>query len=287
MTEGVAEVTELPASPGARLRREREQREITLQQAAEQLNLDAAAVEALEANDFAALGAPVFAKGHLRRYAALLGLPEDDVVSGYERSRERPGQPTLIPASRLEMPAERSRPNWTLILGGTIAFLLAGALAAYVSTYGLRLPWQAAATQSPEQPAVQADTGPQVPPPAAEAAAAPTLPVAGTTGTVATDAAAPAAATQSAVPPGQVALVLTYRTDSWTEIYDGTGKSVLYDLGRAGTQRTLTAQAPVSVTLGNGGGVGVAVNGRAVTLPAPPAGQTVARFSVGADGAIR
>lgn len=278
MTEGAAEVTELPASPGARLRRERELRGLTAQQAAEQLNLDASAVEALEANDFAALGAPVFAKGHLRHYAALLGMAEDDVVAGYERSRERPGQPTLIPASRLEMPAERSRPNWALIGGATAAFLLAGALAAYVSSYGLRLPWQGAADRTVEA-AVSAPAEPQAP-----GASPPSATVAGPG---ATNAAAPVATAEPGPPPGQVALALRYRTDSWTEIYDGTGKSVLYDLGRAGTERTVTAQAPVSVTLGNGGGVGVAVNGRTVSLPLPPSGQTVYRFSVGADGAIR
>jgi cytoskeleton protein RodZ len=289
MTDGVAAVTELPASPGARLRREREVHGMSLQQAAEQLNLDVGAVEALEANDFAALGAPVFAKGHLRRYALLLGLPEDDIVAGYDRSRERPGQPTLIPASRLEMPAERTRPNWGMILGATAAFLLAAALAAYVSSYGLRLPWQAAGTQTAE-PAASVASGPQAAKSSGDEAAAGSAaapPGTNTASPGASTTSVPAPVADPGLPPGQVAVLLTYRTDSWTEIYDGTGRSVLYDLGRAGTQRTVTAQAPVSVTLGNGAGVGVAVNGRAVALPAPPPGQTVARFSVGADGAIR
>ena len=45
---------------------------------------------ALERDDFAALGAPVFVKGHLRRYAALLGLAEDEILGAYERSRAQP-----------------------------------------------------------------------------------------------------------------------------------------------------------------------------------------------------
>jgi cytoskeleton protein RodZ len=185
------------------------------------------------------------------------------------------------------MPAERTRPNWPLILGGTAAFLLAGALAAYVSSYGLRLPWQVSATQT-AGPALATVAEPQPTPDSGNEAVAPAATPPG--GTVAgadpASAAAPAAA-DPGLPAGHVALLLTYRTDSWTEIYDGTGRSVLYDLGRSGTQRTVTAQAPVSVALGNGGGVGVAVNGRTVSLPAPTSGQTVVRFSVGADGAIR
>ena len=62
------------SGPGPMLRRARESRGLTPQQAAEQLNLDVSVVEALERDDLAALGAPVFAKGHLRRYGAMLGL---------------------------------------------------------------------------------------------------------------------------------------------------------------------------------------------------------------------
>jgi hypothetical protein len=52
--------------PGGRLRHEREERGLTVQQVAEELKLDAAVIIALEQNDFPSLGAPVFARGHLR-----------------------------------------------------------------------------------------------------------------------------------------------------------------------------------------------------------------------------
>jgi len=50
--------------------------------AAEQLNLDLSVIHALENNDYGALGAPVFAKGHLRKYAALVGLSDEEVARG-------------------------------------------------------------------------------------------------------------------------------------------------------------------------------------------------------------
>jgi hypothetical protein len=71
------------------------------------------------------------------------------------------------------------------------------------------------------------------------------------------------------------------------EVYDGTGKAVLYDLGKGSSERTVTAVAPLSVTVGNAPAVSIAVNGRPVKPPALPPGQTVARFSVGPDGALR
>jgi len=78
MTRADADNTELAASPGSRLRLARESHGLSEQQAAEALNLDPMVVTVLEANDFAALGAPVFVRGHLRRYAGFLGLPEEE-----------------------------------------------------------------------------------------------------------------------------------------------------------------------------------------------------------------
>lgn len=270
-----AEVTELPSTPGARLRREREAIGLTQQQAAEQLTLDVSVVIALEANDFAALGAPVFAKGHLRRYAALLGIPDDDIVGGYERSKGQPDQPTLVPKSRIEMAPVRGRPKWPFVLGGTLAFLLAAGLVAYISANGLTLPWSIWKKSSPATEAASSAAAP--PAPVSSAAAVSPSPVA-------TDA---AASTAAALSPGQVSLHLRFGADSWVEIYDGTGRAVLYDLGKSGTERSVTAVAPLSVTIGNAAAVTVTVNGRPFTPPPQAPGQTVARFGVGPDGTLR
>jgi len=277
------------SSAGAMLRRAREARGLTDQQAAEQLNLDPMVVVALESDDFASLGAPVFAKGHLRRYGAMLGLPEQELLAAYEGSKVQPDQPTLVPKSRLEMTPVRGRPKGPWVLGGTLAFLLAAGLVAYVSEFGVSLPaWSSgelqrksggagvdATTPVAEVPggAPPTTTGPATSDGAADPAAA-TEPLAGTVETV-------------NVPPGHVSISLAFAADSWAEIYDGSGKAVLYDLGQAGTQRTIAATAPLSVTLGNAPTVRLQVNGRAVAVPTPPAGQTVARFTIDPDGSLR
>ena len=269
-----AEITELPSSPGARLRRERDARGLTEQQAAEALNLDPTVIAVLEANDFAALGAPVFVKGHLRRYAGLLGLAEDEILGAYERSKLQIDEPTLVPKSRLEMVPDRGRSRWPWVVGGTAAFLIAAAVLSYVSEHGL--PWSREASADPEGAAAGATA---VPAGSAVSGSAP--PRAGTS-----DAPATAATASAPAPgPGQVSLQLRFSADSWVEIFDGSGKAVLYDLGKAGSERTITATAPLSVMLGNAPAVAIAVNGRA--LPPPPAQDSVARFSIGADGTLR
>lgn len=95
-------------SPGEMLRKEREQRGLTLQQAAEDLNLDPWIIEAIEVDRFLALGAPVYARGHLRRYAALLGLSPDLVVSRYDSLSGTPAAPVVTTTASAQLPTRRS-----------------------------------------------------------------------------------------------------------------------------------------------------------------------------------
>jgi cytoskeleton protein RodZ len=288
VTRPEADVAELPTDPGSRLERQRELAGLTEQQVAERLNLDAAAVTALERDDYSALGAPVFVRGHLKRYAALLGLDEDQILGAYERSRAHLSQPTLVPKSRAEMMPDRGRPKWPWLFGGVLLVLVAAAMVAYVSEYGVRLPnWSGADAGTP----VPGSAGPRQQAEAGGASGTPQSKSPAATGTAEPVAAATSAVESGATPvamtAGQVALQLRFAADSWVEIYDSSGKAVLYDLGKAGTARVATGTAPLSVTIGNAPAVTMQVNGRGITLPAPPAGQTVGRYSIGQDGSLR
>jgi cytoskeleton protein RodZ len=287
MSPPEADAAELPSSPGARLRSEREAQGISHQQAAESLNLDTMVLAHLEANDFAALGAPVFVKGHLRRYTTMLGLDEDEIVALYEHSKQQLGEPSLVPNSRLEMAPVRGKPRWPWVVGGAATLFIASALVAYLSEHGL--PW---VDQIPEesvatpvlQEAPAATTQAPVPTTQAPAAAASAPSIAGPAG-IASD--ATAATTSSALQSGQVSLSVKFTADSWIEVFDGSGKAVLYDLGKGGTERTLTATAPLSVTIGDGAAVVVTVNGRVLPVLPRAQGQALARFSIGPDGSLR
>jgi cytoskeleton protein RodZ len=277
--------------PGSSLRRAREALGLTEQQAAEQLNLDATVVRSLENDDLAALGAPVFARGHLRRYGALLGLPADSLLTAYERAATQPSQPSLVPHSRQEMAPVRGRPRWPWAIGGALLFLLAAGLVAYVSEYGLTLPqWQVAGEEPAPvsfETADEMEAGFTVAGQAAESAPGGMGDIPAPGGSDASPAVPLQDVPATVVPPGHVSVGVSFAADSWAEIYDDAGQAVLYDLGRAGTQRTITAAAPLRVTLGNAPGVTLAVNGRATPLPVLPAGQSVARFTIAADGSLR
>ena len=270
--------------PGARLRLVREQLGLSQQQAAEQLTCDVSVITALDGDDYATLGADVFVKGHLRRYAALLGLPDSDLLAAYERSKAHLEPPSLIPRARIEMMPERSQVNWGWVIGGATLVLVAAGLVAYLSEYGFNLPGSANTDAKLVAAAGPVAGGPAMPARTSGAPGAAASPDGNPAGDVAGGSGGEAVPAPT-LPAGHVSLNVSFAADSWAEIYDGSGKAVLYDLGKAGSERTVTATPPLSVTLGNGTVVGMAVNGR--PLPPPPRTQgVISRFSIGADGAL-
>lgn len=93
-------------SPGAQLRAAREGHGLSIEEVADRLRLNEALVLAMEEDRFGLLGAPVFARGHLRNYAALVGAPEREVLDAFDVG-DLP-EPTFLTAGD-RSPARRSR----------------------------------------------------------------------------------------------------------------------------------------------------------------------------------
>ena len=112
---------------GARLRAAREKRGLTPLQAAERLHLDARVVQALESEDFAALGADVYVRGHLRRYAEAVGESPAELQRMYS-ANPHAARPDLTRIPRGEPDQRPSRlvllPALLLVVGFAVAGLL-------------------------------------------------------------------------------------------------------------------------------------------------------------------
>ena len=101
---------------GGLLRAARERMGLGVIQAAERLHVDAAIIEALESGNFAALGAPVYVRGHLRRYAGLLGEPDGPLQDGYSSLQESTVVPDLTHIPRVEsQPSSPVALRWPLM----------------------------------------------------------------------------------------------------------------------------------------------------------------------------
>ena len=57
-----------------------EQREVAVR-----LNVDLSVIQAIERNDFKTLGAPVFVRNYLKRYAQLVKISEDEILEQYKQ----------------------------------------------------------------------------------------------------------------------------------------------------------------------------------------------------------
>lgn len=120
------------ASPGVRLRTAREARGLSIEEVADRLRLNEALVLAMEEDRFGLLGAPVFARGHLRNYAALVGAPEREVLDAFEVG-DVP-EPTFLPALE-RTPVAPSRTRWLWIAALVV---LAAGVAAGVLWWAMR-----------------------------------------------------------------------------------------------------------------------------------------------------
>ncbi len=305
MNEGArAEPTAREAdTPGELLKRERERACLTVQQAAEDLHLDPWIIEAIESNRFLALGAPVYARGHLRKYATRLGVPADDILARYESVQDRPHETDPIPTA-VAAPVRQPRKSRKKPALAVLAVLVLGALAylaveIFFESPGPSSQENTSATVPPVVEPVQAPSAPAESSPRPQlteapaevqsaqnenAAPAAALEQAAALRTEASASSAAAPVASSDAPTVRVRLEFT--DESWAEVYDANGTRLFFGMGTPQRVRTLAGTPPLQVTLGAASAVNLQVNGESTVIPRRE-GREFARFTIDANGNLR
>jgi cytoskeleton protein RodZ len=306
-------MTDAGATTGPRLKAERERRGLSSQKAADELHLDGWIIDALEAEDYLRIGPSVYAKGHLKRYAALLGLPAAEIMAGYESRAQAPKAPPSQPATvrlRTDAQAAGNWP-WPQIASAVVLGLLIGGLfwwkpwhqhgtgPARAETSEVNPNAATADSAAPAAGAAAASTAelPSTPADSPSAAATATAATAMTRATLATplaSASPPATAAQAASPEadaaagaGRARLRLSFSADSWVDVHDAAGRRAFAGNGRANSVKTIAGIAPMRVYLGFASGVQLEINNRAVAIGPQFLAGDVAHFEAGADGVLR
>jgi cytoskeleton protein RodZ len=296
-------MSEAAVSPGARLRAAREQRGLSAQKAADEMHLDRWVIDALEADDYKRIGPTVYAKGHLKKYAALLGLPAEEILAGYESRSHGSGEAVLsgagmMHAPRADAPQARYLKPLPMALSVAAVLLLAGVLwwRPWHQRGPLRSVPQAAATVSSSPLNESSDKAAAATAAAAssatvhETAPAPVAALSAPPSAAAAPAAAAAtpAAVDAAVPgAGRARLRLSFSADSWVDVHDASGRRTFAGTGLANSVKTIAGAAPMRVYLGFGSGVQLEINDRVVAIGPQFFAGDVARFEAGADGVLR
>jgi cytoskeleton protein RodZ len=240
---------------GTRLRRGREARGLTVLQAAEKLHVDARILESLEAEDFAALGAPVYARGHLRRYADLVGEHYAELQSLYPATGQAAG-PDLRRIPRGE-PDRRSPRMVLLALAVLLGFAVAGLLWWLLALPAATKPQPASARSVRSASAEQLMT--------------------------AIDAQVAARGAPAAI-AGEARLALKFYGISWAEVTDASGRRLCEGLNAPDSARTVSGTPPLRVVIGNAPGVSVQLNGTRVALAGLLRRDGTARFTIDGSG---
>ncbi len=251
-------------SPGEALQRAREAKGLSIDDLVRTTKISRSVLLALEADDTTHLPAPVYTKGFLKAYAREVGLDPDRTAAEY-LAAFGPNVASAIPAPptpaapaphsagmRLHNDSARMLATGPpRLLGGVVTVLCAIGLVLYVWSFN-------------REPAVHdADNQPAVTEPDATAAAStPDVPDV-----------ARAAVVEPLTLTGPLQIDLRISGECWV-VASADGTQVLAKLLRDGEQRTLSANADVTMRVGNPGALSYAINGQpGRTLGAP--GQPV------------
>jgi cytoskeletal protein RodZ len=237
------------ASFGDWLRRQREMREISLRDIADRTKISLRYLEAMEADRFDLLPAPIFAKGFLREYARYVGLSPDEVINHYlavqQPQVEDKGDETLIGKAV----RARGGRSWTYGLFLALAVLLLLGVVALLAYYNDRRQGSSAGQTPP--PSMAAPPEPTVQPTIAPAKEAPTAPI---------------------------ELTLDFTADCWVEATVD-GKTQLAEQRVQGESLQLQANQTIALKLGKASAVDIQVNGVPYAIPKDQVDGEVARLT--------
>lgn len=292
---------------GLRLRQGREQAGLSVEQVAQQLKLPVAIVKAMELDDWARLGAPVYVRSYLGSYLRLVGLPAE-LCESAARTKAPPALVALGAQSGVRRKLDNSMRN-IVYFGLTAMLVVPVVLVAKLYQAGgapERLTLDTPAPVAAQSVAAQVDspveqTEPAVDslPMAQESSPAPSLPVpvpgtqvppaAGSAvGSSASEPAHPAPVMASMAPFPAAAstaseLLLQFKGESWVDVVDPQGQRLERGLVAAGMERRYAAGQVARITLGRADVVDVSYAGRQVDTT-PYRAANVARFTVSSSG---
>jgi len=289
---------------GQLLRDARVGKDLTVEQIATELRIEARQLTALEENRFEQIGPAVFVRGYIRQYGQRLGLDPRTLMDIYGRQttvedlQVRPSKP-------IKLRDERQITVW--IVAVLVLLLIAVGLAVWwLNGGGFAFKSASRSAQSPaasveSAPAAVAEPAPAEPAPAAAETASVQTASASTTAPVEVDRVrAPVAAPPSPTPASPasavaatgggvsrgatpISLDVTFDSESWAEIIDARGQRLFFELGTTGRHAVLRGEPPVAVTFGNGDAVRLIVDGERYAIPTQGRQGKLVRFTIASD----
>jgi cytoskeleton protein RodZ len=262
-------------SLSARLIREREQRQITLEEISASTKIRMHFLVAMEEERFDKLPGGIITKGFLRSYARCVGIDDDSVVADYLATlRGNEIVPTLPPIAEKESVAAAMELPWWVFVSAFF-FIAVGLFTVGQVKRALHAP-PTLSSAKPLAPQV-GDAAPRLGaqpvginadvvarPPAPDQASTSRAEFASFRGE-GDSATATLPSANAAVEPEPFFVLIRAREDAWVSII-ADGKPIMQDTLLASTQRSVEAHRYITIRAGNVGGLDFSFNGE--VLPA-------------------
>ena len=243
------------AGPGRMLAQLRGERKLSIADVAQRLKYGARQIEALEAEEFDKLPGATFVRGMVRGYAKLLETDPQPVLDALDQR--------YIPVEIDLDLRDKGIPFAHSGKRGTRAYLALSVLVLIVVA-GVLYEWRAGAFPWVR---IESDT----PPPPQSGARAAAKPAVQPAETIA-PAPVPSAATEAAAAPPQQPpqsegrIRLDFDSESWVEIKEQDGRTLMSQLNSPGTRAVIVGRPPLSLVIGNAAAVRLTYNDKPVDL---------------------
>jgi cytoskeletal protein RodZ len=251
-------------SVGETLSRARRQRGLSIADVSADTRIRATLIEAIEADDFAPCGGAVYARGHIRSIAKVVGVDAEPLIEEFDELYhvERPPILTSVSAQptdpEIVARSERHRPNWNVAMGIALTVICVLAVIGLVTSHsggnGHRTTTQLSATGGHHNSGTK-KSGPS-----------------------------PAPSTVAQLPAQRASMLIRVLTSqTWLSMKTKSGGLLFEGLLPAGQHRLFTNKHGLSFIIGNAPAVDVVVNGH--DIGSPPSSGSVSKGNVtpGAD----
>lgn len=253
-------------SVGQTLRSARESSGLSIEEVAERLKLTARQLNAIESDEFDSLPGNTFVRGFVRNYARLLGVDSrpllDKLAAFLPAERVQAAMPYVGDATALASAATPGRQvrNWPLLLASALGLMIGvGGVFWYLqrppepdmsmTAMPVPAPDVASAVDSMVLVSEASDVMPEI-----EQASSPlpemaSVPVAASQPAITIQ--APQAVASVVQPASFAAVRVTVAFDSWVQIVDAKGQTLVSQLMRQGMEQTVSGEPPYRIKIGN------------------------------------
>jgi cytoskeleton protein RodZ len=247
---------------GETLSHARRTRGLSVDDVAADTRIRATLIRAIEADDFRLCGGNVYARGHIRSIARVVGVDADPLIAEFDTDHQVEKVVAAVAAQptdhEIVSRSEHHQPNWTVAMAGALVVICALALVGLFTH-------KAGGSSGPQAKSPPAATTHQSTPPTAPVSPPPSAP-----------------AQQSA--DRATMLIRTLHGTTWLSITSKKTGTLLFEGTLApGEEKTFTNRHGLTFVIGNAPAVDVVVNGH--DIGSPPSSGNVSRGDVtpGAD----